>query len=68
MPGLVPGTHVFAFFDWANKTWMAGTSPAMTCVERNLRKTRGRRWMIANHPSNRTTVPESPDGPDLLEE
>jgi hypothetical protein len=27
-----------------------------------------RRMMIANHSSNRTTVPESPDGPDLLEE
>jgi hypothetical protein len=26
MPGLVPGIHVFA----AGKTWMAGTSPAMT--------------------------------------
>src|SRR5438046_10382056 len=26
MPGLVPGIHVFA----AVKTWMAGTSPAMT--------------------------------------
>jgi hypothetical protein len=24
MPGLVPGIHVF-------KSWMAGTSPAMTC-------------------------------------
>jgi hypothetical protein len=28
MPGLVPGIHVF-FLD-ATKTWMAGTSPAMT--------------------------------------
>jgi hypothetical protein len=27
MPGLVPGIHVFVC--WA-KTWMAGTSPAMT--------------------------------------
>jgi hypothetical protein len=27
MPGLVPGIH--AFFQ-GNKTWMAGTSPAMT--------------------------------------
>jgi hypothetical protein len=26
VPGLVPGIHVFA----AAKTWMAGTSPAMT--------------------------------------
>jgi hypothetical protein len=26
MPGLVPGIHVFT----AAKTWMAGTSPAMT--------------------------------------
>jgi hypothetical protein len=28
MPGLVPGIH--AFFARLNKTWMAGTSPAMT--------------------------------------
>ena len=27
MPGLVPGIHVFFA---TNKTWMAGTSPAMT--------------------------------------
>jgi hypothetical protein len=29
MPGLVPGIHVF-FVAASNKTWMAGTSPAMT--------------------------------------
>ena len=29
MPGLVPGIHVF-LFGQENKTWMAGTSPAMT--------------------------------------
>jgi hypothetical protein len=28
MPGLVPGIHVFLF--GCQKTWMAGTSPAMT--------------------------------------
>jgi hypothetical protein len=28
MPGLVPGIHVF--LSGATKTWMAGTSPAMT--------------------------------------
>jgi hypothetical protein len=28
MPGLVPGIHVFP--SARNKTWMAGTSPAMT--------------------------------------
>jgi hypothetical protein len=28
MPGLVPGIHVFA--RGKMKTWMAGTSPAMT--------------------------------------
>jgi hypothetical protein len=27
MPGLVPGIHVFLL---GSKTWMAGTSPAMT--------------------------------------
>ena len=30
MPGLVPGIH--AFLTSASKTWMAGTSPAMTIV------------------------------------
>src|SRR6516162_7314818 len=30
MPGLVPGIHVFLCYAGANKTWMAGTSPAMT--------------------------------------
>ena len=29
MPGLVPGIHVLLCFENA-KTWMAGTSPAMT--------------------------------------
>jgi hypothetical protein len=29
MPGLVPGIHVFLLTS-AVKTWMAGTSPAMT--------------------------------------
>jgi hypothetical protein len=29
MPGLVPGIHVFAAIT-EEKTWMAGTSPAMT--------------------------------------
>jgi hypothetical protein len=29
MPGLVPGIHVFLFSPEL-KTWMAGTSPAMT--------------------------------------
>jgi hypothetical protein len=29
MPGLVPGIHVFAALQ-QSKTWMAGTSPAMT--------------------------------------
>ena len=29
MPGLVPGIHVLLHFENA-KTWMAGTSPAMT--------------------------------------
>ena len=31
MPGLVPGIHVFAPLR-RGKTWMAGTSPAMTQV------------------------------------
>jgi hypothetical protein len=32
MPGFMPGIHVFAEIQ-QSKTWMAGTSPAMT-VER----------------------------------
>jgi hypothetical protein len=28
MPGFMPGIHVFLYA--ASKTWMAGTSPAMT--------------------------------------
>jgi hypothetical protein len=28
MPGLVPGIHVFRLLE--SKTWMAGSSPAMT--------------------------------------
>jgi hypothetical protein len=31
MPGLVPGIHVFVAE--SGKTWMAGTSPAMTTRE-----------------------------------
>jgi hypothetical protein len=30
MPGLVPGIHVFLWCTDKSKTWMAGTSPAMT--------------------------------------
>jgi hypothetical protein len=30
MPGLVPGIHVYCISSSALKTWMAGTSPAMT--------------------------------------
>jgi hypothetical protein len=30
MPGLVPGIHVFLMGIATGKTWMAGTSPAMT--------------------------------------
>jgi hypothetical protein len=32
MPGLVPGIHVVPFLA-RGKTWMAGTSPAMTRTE-----------------------------------
>jgi hypothetical protein len=34
MPGLVPGIHVFLFEtqNEGSKTWMAGTSPAMTVL------------------------------------
>jgi hypothetical protein len=32
MPGLVPGIHAFAKLP-SPKTWMAGTSPAMTSAD-----------------------------------
>jgi hypothetical protein len=35
MPGLVPGIHVFR--RGGSKTWMAGTSPAMTVVVGGVR-------------------------------
>jgi uncharacterized protein len=35
MPGLVPGIH--GFFLYEAKTWMAGTSPAMTVIATNLK-------------------------------
>jgi hypothetical protein len=35
VPGLVPGIHVFL----AAKTWMAGTSPAMTKRESGFQET-----------------------------
>jgi hypothetical protein len=35
MPGLVPGIHVLTALP-QEKTWMAGTSPAMTSVDREL--------------------------------
>jgi len=31
MPGLVPGIHVFSY---QSKSWMAGSSPAMTISDR----------------------------------
>jgi hypothetical protein len=39
MPGLVPGIHVF--LHRATKTWMAGTSPAMTKRRRGTIKRGG---------------------------
>jgi hypothetical protein len=43
MPGLVPGIHAFKTLQQATRTWMAGTSPAMTgnatFVDEPVRKT-----------------------------
>jgi hypothetical protein len=36
MPGLVPGIHVFAELQ-LEKTWMAGTSPAITSLLKTVR-------------------------------
>jgi addiction module HigA family antidote len=49
MPGLVPGIHVFLSCPSPSKTWMAGTSPAMT--EYVAPMPRPRRSTLANpHP------------------
>jgi hypothetical protein len=42
MPGLVPGIHVFS----CRKTWMAGTSPAMT--KQKCRPTTFTEWTNTN--------------------
>jgi len=34
MPGLAPGIHVLLSYSLTRKTWMAGTSPAMTLSEK----------------------------------
>jgi hypothetical protein len=41
MPGLVPGIHVFTA--QKSKTWMAGTSPAMTVIGNAARELVGDR-------------------------
>jgi hypothetical protein len=41
MPGLVPGIHVFASYQ-CSKTWMAGTSPAMTAGFCSVRHCHGK--------------------------
>jgi hypothetical protein len=37
MPGLVPGIHDFLIGTSVSKTWMAGTSPAMTAGHGTVR-------------------------------
>src|SRR5260370_11995252 len=39
MPGFMPGIHVLFLLTVGNKTWMAGTSPAMTIEGSALVKT-----------------------------
>jgi hypothetical protein len=46
MPGLVPGLH--AFNAVKSKTWMAGTSPAMTIYGYNVTWSRTPRLAAAN--------------------
>jgi hypothetical protein len=52
MPGLVPGIHVFAVVT-IGKTWMAGTSPAMTkenpphrCAREKEHMRASREWFV----------------------
>jgi hypothetical protein len=41
MPALVAGIHVFLAYLEESKTWMAGTSPAMTeCIYLNVGRSR----------------------------
>jgi hypothetical protein len=47
MPGLVPGIHVFLPLEAAaSKTWMVGTSPAMTVERYNGRASKCARTVI----------------------
>jgi hypothetical protein len=59
MPGLVPGIHVFAKRA-APKTWMAGTSPAMTALR--VVTTHGDGYAIRLRCANAATV-DVPIGP-----
>src|SRR5215471_203905 len=48
MPGLVPGIHVFPVM---TKTWMAGTSPAMTIVIHTSPASRREAGLLRSRPS-----------------
>jgi hypothetical protein len=52
-----PAIHLLRNNAFYEEGWMPGSSPGMTKMEAaTLLKNRGRRWMIASHPLNRTTV------------
>ena len=55
MPGLVPGIHVFAH---RSKTWMPGTSPAMTEMD-SARLKRSIRQTIALFDNDLADMPRS---------
>jgi hypothetical protein len=56
MPGLVPGIHVFAKFN-ARKTWMAGSSPAMTKNESHSIVGRAwKGWMLFRSDSEKARI------------
>jgi hypothetical protein len=61
MPGLVPGIHVFSSVA-ARKTWMAGSSPAMT--KRRTRKRIPRRQLRQNNPTGK--IPLNAAGKSVL--
>jgi hypothetical protein len=51
MPALGAGIHVFLSLVTASKTWMAGTSPAMTLIVRSsLHKVSVGRESVSNDP------------------
>jgi hypothetical protein len=63
MPGLAPGIHVFASYQ-CSKTWMAGTSPAMTAGFCSLRHCHGKPSQIKPEQLGRSAKPKPTPKPN----